>query len=156
MSRLLEIATTRVAALAGVLVAAWLAAPAALVHAQEPALADPEQNARYQQLIREVRCPKCLNESIADSDAPISADLKREIRKRIEAGASDEEVVEFLVSRYGDFVLYRPRVMPTTWPLWAAPFVFLALGAVVFWRILRVRRNQPLDDDLDGEEEGAA
>lgn len=146
MSRLLKSAMARFAALAGVLVAGWLASPM-LAHAQELTLADPEQNARYQALIREVRCPKCLNESIADSDAPISADLKREIRKRIEAGASDEEVVEFLVTRYGDFVLYRPRVMPSTWALWAGPFVFLAIGAVVFWRILRVRRNQPLDDE---------
>lgn len=123
----------------------------------EVAFDDPVLDARYRALIREIRCPKCLNESIADSDAPIAADLKREICKRIQGGASNDEVVDFLVTRYGDFVLYRPRVMPSTWALWAAPFVFLAIGAVAFWRILRVRRNQPLDDDaLDGEEEEAA
>ena len=133
-----------------VLAAVWLGGLSA-AQAQELAHADPEQNARYQEIIREVRCPKCLNESIADSDAPIATDLKREIRKRIEAGASDEDVVEFLVTRYGDFVLYRPRVTPTTWPLWAGPFVFLAVGALVFWRILRVRRDQPLDEDEEEE-----
>ena len=109
---------------------------------------DPVLNERYRALIREVRCPKCLNESIAESKAPVAADLRREVRRLIAEGASDEEVKTFLSSRYGEFVLYRPRMSPTTFAVWAAPFVLLTLGAVVFWRILAARGKQPLDEEL--------
>jgi cytochrome c-type biogenesis protein CcmH len=108
---------------------------------------DPALNERYWGLIREVRCPKCLNESIADSGAPVAADLRREVHRLVAEGKSDAEVKDFLSSRYGDFVLYRPRVAPVTYALWGGPFVFLVIGSVVFWRVLRVRRNQPLDED---------
>jgi cytochrome c-type biogenesis protein CcmH len=113
----------------------------------EVAFDDPVLNDRYRALIREVRCPKCQNESIADSHAPVAADLRREIREQLAAGATDQEVIEFLLARYGDFVLYRPRVSSTTWALWAGPFLLLALGAVVFSRILRARSAQPLDEE---------
>jgi cytochrome c-type biogenesis protein CcmH len=110
---------------------------------------DPALNERYWNLIREIRCPKCLNESIADSNAPVAADLRREVHRLLAEGATNDEVIEFLSSRYGDFVLYRPRLTPTTWALWAGPFVFLAIGSVVFWRVLKKRRDQPLaDEDL--------
>jgi cytochrome c-type biogenesis protein CcmH len=117
--------------------------------AAEPATGfdDPVLNERYWGLIREIRCPKCLNESIADSDAPVAADLRREVHRLIADGKSDTEVKDFLAARYGEFVLYRPRVAPVTYALWAGPFVFLLAGSVVFWRVLRVRRNQPLDDE---------
>jgi cytochrome c-type biogenesis protein CcmH len=108
---------------------------------------DPVLDERYRTLIREVRCPKCQNESIADSDAPVAADLRREIREQIAGGASDDQVVDFLLVRYGDFVLYRPQFKPTTWALYASPFVLLLAGAIVFWRILRIRSAQPLDDE---------
>jgi cytochrome c-type biogenesis protein CcmH len=114
----------------------------------EEAFDDPVLNARYRALTREIRCPKCLNESIAESDAPVAADLRREVRRLIGEGASDEEIKTFLSSRYGEFVLYRPRVSETTWALWAGPFLFLAIGCVVFWRIVVARRNQPIDEDL--------
>jgi cytochrome c-type biogenesis protein CcmH len=113
----------------------------------ETAFDDPVLNERYWGLIREVRCPKCLNESIADSDAPVAADLRREVHRLVAEGKSDGEVKDFLSSRYGEFVLYRPRVAPVTYALWGGPFVFLVIGSVVFWRVLRVRRNQPLDED---------
>jgi cytochrome c-type biogenesis protein CcmH len=113
----------------------------------ETAFDDPVLNERYWGLIREVRCPKCLNESIADSDAPVAADLRREVHRLVAAGKTDQEVKDFLAARYGEFVLYRPRVAPVTYALWAAPFAFLLVGALVFWRVLRVRRNQPLDED---------
>jgi cytochrome c-type biogenesis protein CcmH len=74
--------------------------------------------------------------------------LRREVRRLIGEGASDDEVKTFLSSRYGEFVLYRPRVSETTWALWAGPFVFLAIGGVVFWRIVVARRNQPIDEDI--------
>jgi cytochrome c-type biogenesis protein CcmH len=62
-------------------------------------------------------------------------------------GETDGEIVDFLVARYGDFVMYRPLIKPETWALWAGPFVFLAIGALVFWRVLKTRRAQPLDED---------
>ena len=115
--------------------------------AADTAFDDPVLNERYWGLIREIRCPLCLNESIADSGAPVAADLRREVHRLVAEGKSDEEVKEFLSSRYGDFVLYRPRVAPVTYALWGAPFFLVLLGAFVFWRVLRVRRNQPLDED---------
>jgi len=114
---------------------------------QEIAFSDPAQNTRYLSLIREIRCPKCLNESIADSDAPVAADLRREIRRLMGEGKSDDQIKDYLSARYGDFVLYRPRVTETTWALWAGPFLFLAIGGVVFWRVLAARRGQPMDDE---------
>jgi cytochrome c-type biogenesis protein CcmH len=113
----------------------------------EIAFDDPALNARYRALIHEIRCPKCLNESIAESDAPVAADLRREVRRLIGEGASNEEIKTFLSSRYGEFVLYRPRVSQATYALWAGPFVFLVIGGFVFWRILAARRNQPMDED---------
>ncbi len=110
---------------------------------------DPALNERYWGLIREVRCPKCLNESIADSAAPVAADLRREVHRLVAEGKSDAEVKDFLSSRYGDFVLYRPRIAPVTYALWGGPFVFLVIGSVVFWRVLKKRRAQPLDLDED-------
>jgi cytochrome c-type biogenesis protein CcmH len=114
---------------------------------REVAFDDPVLNERYQALAREIRCPKCQNESIADSDAPVAADLRREVRRLIGEGASDQEVKDFLAARYGEFVLYRPRVVPVTWALWIAPFALLGVGGVVFWRVLRVRLTQPLGED---------
>jgi cytochrome c-type biogenesis protein CcmH len=131
------------------MLSAWLAFAgcASLAGAQE-GFDDPVLNERYRALTREIRCPKCLNESIAESDAPVAADLRREVRRLIGEGASDDEIKTFLSSRYGEFVLYRPRVTPTTLAIWAAPFLLLALGAFVFWRILAARSSQPLDEEL--------
>jgi len=126
----------------------WLAgASAAFAIDREIAFSDPAMNTRYLTLIREIRCPKCLNESIADSDAPVAGDLRREVRRLMGDGKSDDEIKDFLSARYGDFVLYRPRVTETTWALWAGPFVFLIIGGIVFWRIVRSRRGQSLDDE---------
>ena len=116
--------------------------------AAEVGFDDPALEARYQALTHEIRCPKCLNESIAESKAPVAADLRREVRRLIGEGKSDDDVKTFLSERYGDFVLYRPRMTPTTFAVWAAPFLLLALGGLVFWRILAARMNQPLDEEL--------
>jgi cytochrome c-type biogenesis protein CcmH len=94
-----------------------------------------------------VRCLVCQNQTIADSTAPLAADLRREIRELMANGASREDVVRFLVDRYGDFVLYRPPVQPTTWVLWAAPAVLSLLGLLVFARTVRRRLRQPIDDE---------
>jgi cytochrome c-type biogenesis protein CcmH len=126
----------------------WLgAASDAVAIDTEVAFDDPVLNERYRALIHEIRCPKCLNESIAESDAPVATDLRREVRRLIAEGSTDDEVKTFLSARYGEFVLYRPRVSQTTWALWAGPFVFLLIGGFAFWRVLVARRNQPLDED---------
>ena len=127
----------------------WLAfaGGAWAVDAQEE-FDDPVLNERYRALIREIRCPKCLNENIAESKAPVAAELRREVRRLVGEGASDDEVKTFLSARYGEFVLYRPRMTPTTFAVWAAPFVLLALGALVFWRVVAARGSQPLDEEL--------
>lgn len=113
----------------------------------EPAFDDPALNQRYWGLIREIRCPLCQNESIADSGAPVAADLRREVHRLLSEGKSDDEIKDFMSARYGDFVLYRPRVAPVTYALWASPFVLLAMGSLVFWRILRTRSHQPLGEE---------
>lgn len=114
---------------------------------------DPEQNARYQRWIQEVRCVQCQNTSIAGSSVELAGDLRNQIREMIAEGASDEEISDFLVTRYGDFVLYRPPVKPTTWALWGGPVAMLGIGLVVFWRIGRSRAAQPLDDDDDDDDD---
>ena len=112
----------------------------------EPPFENPALEASYQGLINEVRCLVCQNQTIADSNAPLASDLRREIRQMMGEGASRGEVTEFLVARYGDFVLYRPPFQSTTWALWGAPVFLLAIGAVVFVRILRARMSQPLEE----------
>ncbi len=111
-----------------------------------PPFEDPVLEAQYQGLIKEVRCLVCQNQTIADSNAPLAADLRREIREMMGEGATRQEVVEFLVARYGDFVLYRPPFQPTTWALWGGPAIFVIIGLVVFIRVLRVRMAQPLEE----------
>jgi cytochrome c-type biogenesis protein CcmH len=131
--------------------AAIVALPAFAIDAEQ-AFEDPQMNQRYRALIREVRCLVCQNESIADSNAPLAADLRREIRNMMEEGATDRQISEFLVARYGNFVLFRPPVQPNTWLLWAAPFLLLIIGGAVFVRVLRTRGTQSLDDEpFEGE-----
>ena len=114
---------------------------------------DPELQARYDKLISEVRCLKCQNQSIKDSNVFLAADLRREIRRLIEEGKTDAEIVDFLVTRYGDFALYRPRASGKTLVLWIAPFVLVLFGGFAIYRVVRHRMSMPLDDD--GVQEGA-
>lgn len=94
---------------------------------------------RYKALIDELRCLVCQNETLADSDADLAADLRREIREKMLKGESDRQITRFLVARYGDFVLYKPPVKTTTLMLWYGPFALLALGIVI--AIITVRRR---------------
>lgn len=109
-------------------------------------LSTAELEARYRVLIAELRCPKCQNQNLADSDAPIAADLRGEIRRLLEAGRSDDEIAAHLVARYGDFVLYRPAVQPTTLVLWFAPGVLVAMGLVVLVMVIRHHRRSAVAD----------
>jgi len=114
---------------------------------------DPEMQARYERLIAETRCVTCQNQSIKDSNAFIAADLRREIQRLMGEGKSDEEIAEFLVTRYGDFVLYRPRMAGKTMLLWIAPFAFVLFAIFAFIRVLRHRMALTIDDEAaeDGQ-----
>jgi cytochrome c-type biogenesis protein CcmH len=115
----------------------------------EPPMAEPAQEALYQRLIHEVRCLVCQNQTIGDSNAPLAADLRHEIRRMVEEGKSETDIENFLLDRYGDFVLYRPRFQATTAVLWLAPLAFLLIGAAVLARTLRRRSSMPADIDAD-------
>ena len=97
------------------------------------------EETRFRALTDELRCVMCQNQSLADSDAQIAVDLRREILQMIRDGRSDAEIREFLVARYGEFVLYRPGISPATLLLWFGPLLVLAGGGVVLWRIARAR-----------------
>jgi cytochrome c-type biogenesis protein CcmH len=118
------------------------------------AFEDPELQARYDKLISEVRCLKCQNQSIKDSNVFLASDLRREIRRLIEEGKTDAEIADFLVTRYGEFALYRPRTTGKTLILWLAPFLLVLFGGFAMYRIVRHRMSMPLDDDT--VQEGAA
>ena len=105
-------------------------------------------DARLKRLETELRCLVCQNQTLADSNAPLAEDLRKEVRELAVAGKSDAEIKEYLVARYGDFVLYRPPVQTNTWLLWLGPFVLLGCGATVWFAIVRRRRH---GGDSDGE-----
>ena len=98
---------------------------------------------RLKRLESDLRCLVCQNQTLADSNAPLAEDLRREVRSLAVAGKTDDEIRAFLVARYGDFVLYRPPVKGTTWLLWFGPFALLALGALVWLGLVRRRRAAP-------------
>ena len=102
---------------------------------------DEGERARFRTLTEELRCPKCQNQNIADSNAPIATDLRREIFRMLEEGQSNAQIVDFLVLRYGDFVLYKPPVNARTYLLWYGPFVLLGLGALGLGVLLRRRKG---------------
>lgn len=108
---------------------------------------DPELQARYENIIEEVRCLKCQNQSIKDSNAFLADDLRREIRRMLNEGKSDQEIYDFLVERYGDFALYRPRFSGKTLVLWLAPALLLLGGILLIVNIIRRRMTMPIDDD---------
>ena len=113
------------------------------------AATDPALDARLKKLEEELRCLVCQNQSLADSNAPLAEDLRREVRALAAQGKDDEQIKEYLVARYGDFVLYDPPVKRITWLLWFGPFALLALGAVIWFAITRRRRKHANDDDDD-------
>jgi cytochrome c-type biogenesis protein CcmH len=122
-----------------------LAVPAFAIDTQR-AFDDPALQARYEQINRELRCLVCQNQTIADSNATLAQDLRREVREMIEAGKSDAEIRDFMIQRYGDFVLYRPRMTPVNFLLWGAPVLLLLLGTFVGIRIIR-KQAASVDDE---------
>ncbi len=99
----------------------------------------PEQAARYQRLTEELRCLVCQNQNLADSHADLAQDLRNEVYRMITGGQTDRQIVDFMVARYGEFVLYRPPVSPLTWLLWFGPFLLLAGAGGVWWAVARDR-----------------
>ncbi|HBH35110.1 MAG TPA: cytochrome c-type biogenesis protein CcmH [Gammaproteobacteria bacterium] len=112
----------------------------------------PEQEQAYKNLTEELRCLVCQNQNIADSNAELAQDLRKKAYQQVKQGKSEDEVAEWMVDRYGDFVLYRPPVKATTLFLWVGPLLFLLIAFVVLWRIGRARRNQPPEADSVDEQ----
>lgn len=113
-------------------------------------LTSPEQRDRYHRLAEELRCLVCQNQTLADSNADLAADLRHQVETMIQSGRSDDEIKAYMVQRYGDFVLYRPPMQRNTWLLWLGPFALLFVGALVWWRVQR--RGRPAtapSPDLD-------
>ena len=119
-----------------------------------PPLPDPVQQARYTELIKELRCLQCQGETVADTPALFAVDIRRQVREMVVAGKSDTEVRQYMVDRYGDIILLRPRWTAGYAWLWLAPGLFLIGGIVIAWRVLRQRREL-LDTDLSSVDEGA-
>lgn len=105
-----------------------------------------ERRERYQKFNEELRCPKCKNQNLAGTNSQIAIDLRRELHRMIEEGQTDEQIIEFMVSRYGDFVLYRPRLQRSTIALWAVPILLVSVGGLavglIVWRRRRVGQQK--------------
>ncbi|TKB89848.1 MAG: cytochrome c-type biogenesis protein CcmH [Nitrospira sp.] len=117
-----------------------------------PLTDDPVAEARLKHLAVELRCLVCQNQTLADSSAPLAEDLRREVREMIAKNMSDPEIIEFLVSRYGDFVLYRPPLKATTTLLWVGPFVLMAIGVTALVMTLRRRSRTVAEASVTDEE----
>ncbi len=109
----------------------------------QPVGEDPKIEQRLNVLAEDLRCLVCQNESLAGSHAELAEDLRREIRDQMKQGKDDKQVVEYLVARYGDFVLYKPPFKPLTLVLWLGPLAFLLVGGLAWWTVLKRRRAQP-------------
>jgi len=112
---------------------------------------DPAKEERFRSLIDELRCPKCQNQNIADSDAPLSKDLRQRVYDMLQDGHDDSSIVEHLIERYGTFVTYRPPVSPTTWILWFGPAVLVIVAAVSVLTWIRRRAREPAAQLTDEE-----
>ena len=130
------------------LLALLLAAPLAAQDLLPPApyaykqLNDPAQEAQALALMETLRCLKCQSQSIADSDAPMAGDMRHQVRSRIAMGEDPEAIRQWLIERYGDYVTYKVQLRPLTWPLFAAPAVFLLIAGLILRRRFRKRRER--------------
>ncbi len=127
--------------------AAWNAAPATATEAK-PVSEDPALEQRVMQIANELRCLVCQNQTIADSHAELAVDLRNQVRDQLKQGKSEQEILDYMVQRYGDFVRYRPPVKMQTLVLWVGPFLLLAGGLFALLRFLRRRRQSPEINDV--------
>jgi len=114
-------------------------------------MSDPVLQERYRALTHELRCMQCQNQSIADSPVGLAGDLRREVRELLSAGKTDDEVREYMRARYGDFILFRPRMVAQTLWLWLAPVLLMLLVLFAAWRVVQRRRALVTDDGFDDE-----
>lgn len=121
---------------------------------EPPAHWTQAQRDRYRDLLEELRCLVCQNESLASSSASLAGDLRTQVRDMVDRGVGNEEIKAYLVERYGDFVLYDPPVKPSTWLLWLGPFLVLILAGIIAWKVVRTARSEV--SDLSGEEHARA
>ena len=132
---------------------AWLLAlllavgPSAQATIETYTFETPAQEQAYKHLIDELRCLVCQNQNLADSNAELAQDLRRKTYEMVKAGKSSQEIVDYMVQRYGDFVLYRPPLKGTTVALWVGPFLILAIGVAVLIRVITRRRNDTAETD---------
>ena len=131
---------------------AWLLCGTAMAIAPR-SFEDPAQQRQYEALLPELRCLVCQNETLADSEAPLAEDLRREVAEMVRAGHDSAAIKDFLVARYGDFVLYRPSVKPLTYALWFGPFALLLLGAGVWLALTRRNRRAGVESPRLSEAE---
>ena len=126
----------------------WSTQSLAVIETYE--FSSPELEVRYKALSQELRCPKCQNQNIADSNAPISRDLRAIVHEQLEAGATDVEIIDFLVDRYGEFVRYRPGMDSNTLWLWSAPIILFVMAvAVVVTQILKDRDGKMISSNVE-------
>jgi cytochrome c-type biogenesis protein CcmH len=118
----------------------------------QPLAADPQLEKRVNDIAKELRCLVCQNQTIADSHADLAIDLKNQVRDMVGSGKTQKEIVDYMVQRYGDFVRYRPPIKPTTYLLWAGPFILLVVGVVLLISNLRKRKLAIADTPLSADE----
>ena len=128
------------------------AGPALSAKEAQPSAADSVLEERVMKLSRELRCLVCQNETLADSRADLAEDLRTQIREQMKAGKSDKEIISYLTTRYGKFILYNPPVDPTTYLLWFGPFVLLLGGLLLLFRYVKQRSTLITDSPLSAEE----
>jgi cytochrome c-type biogenesis protein CcmH len=120
--------------------------PAAAALDAHGQLANPTLQARFERIVKELRCLVCQNESIADSNADLARDLRRQVREMLIAGKSDDAIFTFMTDRYGEFVRFAPPLTPKTALIWGAPFVMLLLGGTIIYRVARQRSRMPIEE----------
>jgi cytochrome c-type biogenesis protein CcmH len=130
----------------------WVPGPAAVAADAVPTERDPVAAQRAVRLGEKLRCLVCQNQTIGDSNAELAVDLRRQVREQIAAGRTDEQIIDYMVTRYGDFVLYQPPVKATTLLLWGGPALLLLAGALVMAGVVRSRRRAPEAPPLTAEE----
>ena len=130
-----------------------LLSPAIYASVEVKEFESPQQEQRYKKLIDELRCLVCQNQNLADSNASLAIDLRKQVYKMIRSGQSDKEILEFMVTRYGDFVLYRPPFKASTFFLWVGPFIILVIGLVMLIRFIRQRKDIEITTLTDNDKE---
>ena len=130
-----------------------LLAPFSAQSAELETFSSEDIRARYFVLIDDLRCPQCQNQNLSDSDSAIAIDLRRAVLRMLEEGKTDQEIVDFLIDRYGDFIIYMPQFKPGTYSLWLLPVVLAVLGLVVVVLVVRRQRKPAVDAPLTAEQQ---